>query len=590
MRHFGSLAAATGTGVVWFLACSAAHAAPGGTVYGFGDSLLDLKNVCPIEYPSNSSGACGNGKGLLQTLPSYAPYSFSLANDYAAGGAGTGSFNVASVLTPNAIGTLTQIDNFAAAGGRIGGQDLVLVSGRNNFYQFLFNPSLQGASLATQALGQVREEISGLVSVGARDIIYFDSRSPNSPSTTQVNIYETNFSAGLPSALAGYAQPGIRLRLLNLTGLSSAVASNPTLYAFTSGASCATTAGCETASAAVQDEHFLYDQHPTEAGYALIAQYIANLDASANGIAAQADVAAAASNVFSATLLDQATVDGLMPSKRGLFIDAGYSQDQRESEYTSSGGAAGYSDGITRVVTGYSVPIGGAVIAGVAAGYTHSNASLYDDAGSVGGNSYSGGAYLDWRHGRAFIDTTIDYTHDDLSVVRPGVIGDLTAKPEAWTVAAQVRGGWLKEFGAFQLGPIATLNYNHTQVRGYTEEGDPLLAQIVSATTETNVVAGAGGRLEMMNSSETTGGFIEVSANHNFENGQRVLQTANIYAATLPIYTVVNSAPTARNFGLIDTVITSSLTSRIQFNLRAGTSFGPNADNYVFQAGIRVLL
>ncbi len=589
MRHLHGWTAAFAAGIIWLLAGPAAHAAPGGTLYAFGDSLLDLKNVCPIEY-SNGYGACGNGKGLLQTLPSYAPYSFNLANDYAAGGAGTGSFNIASVVTPNAIGTLTQIDNFVAAGGRIGGRDLVLVSGRNNFYQFQLNPSLQGAILAPQALGEVHEEISGLVGAGAQDIIYFDSRSPSAPFTTEVNIYETEFSAGLPSTLAAFAQPGVRLRLFNLTGLSAAVAANPTLYGFTSGVSCANTAGCEAASTAVQDEHFLYDQHPTQTGYALIDQYIANLDASANGIAAQADVAAAASNEFSSTLLDQAAVNGLMPSKRGLFIDAGYSQYQRPSEYTASGGAAGYSDGITHVVTGYSAPIADALVAGISAGYAHSNASLYDDAGSLNSNSYSGGAYLDWRPGQGFMDTVLAYTHDDLSMFRPGVISGLTANPEAWTVTVQAHGGWLENLGSVRLGPIGSFDYSHTHVRGYTEQGDPLLAQIVSPTTETNVIGGVGGRLEMSNTAQTLSGFIELSANHDFENGNRVLQTANTYAAALPIYTVVNTSPTAENFGLVNTVFTGYLTPRILLDLRAGTSFSHYVNDYVFQAGIRVPL
>jgi len=76
MRDLCGWPVAVGMDVVWLLVGSAAHAAPGGTLYVFGDSLLDLKNVFPIEY-SNGYGACGNGKGS-QTLPNHASYSLNL--------------------------------------------------------------------------------------------------------------------------------------------------------------------------------------------------------------------------------------------------------------------------------------------------------------------------------------------------------------------------------------------------------------------------------------------------------------------------------------------------------------------------------
>jgi outer membrane lipase/esterase len=570
---------------------SGAHAAPGGTLFGFGDSLLDLKNVCPLIYPANSFGACGNGKGLLQTLPTYAPYSFDLANDYAAGGAGTGSFNVASVVTPKAIGTLTQVNAFTAAGGRIGGRDLVLVTGRNNFFQFLFDPTLAGAPLATRALGEVDQEIAGLVGAGARDIVYFDTRSPTAPDSPEVNTYEANFSTGLRSTLAAYARPGVRLRLLNYNGLSAAVAADPTRYGFATGLSCAADPGCQASSITVQDQHFLFDQHPTEAGYDLIARFIANLDASADGIAAQANVAAAASDAFATTLLDRASVDGALAGKRGLFVDGSYAHDRRHSRYDASGGSAGYSDEIARVVVGYSMPIGANAVAGLAGGYAHSNASLYDNAGKVRADSYQGGAYLDWRQGPAFFDAAASYTHHDLDVRRSGVVDELRAKPDAWTISAQARAGWLVDVGSLRAGPIVKLAYSRTHVDGYTESGDPLLTQAVDDTTAKSAVGGVGARLETGSASTAIAGFLELSANRDFDNGRRVLRTANTYALDLPIYTVVGSGWAGRTFGQIDGALTGALTPKVQLNIRgSSTVFRQDASSYAVEAGIRVTL
>src|SRR5947209_7337806 len=78
------------------LGCSSingAQAQQSGTIYGFGDSLLDVSRNCPIVFPQSAPfGACGNGRGTLQWLSLLTNYSFNKPNDYAFNGVGNGIF------------------------------------------------------------------------------------------------------------------------------------------------------------------------------------------------------------------------------------------------------------------------------------------------------------------------------------------------------------------------------------------------------------------------------------------------------------------------------------------------------------------
>src|SRR3977135_928412 len=83
-----------------------------GTIFAFGDSLLDTRVFCKLlQYPNNGAGTCGNGPNVVQQLPSVTTYTFNSANDYAVGGSGTGN----EAVLPGVTG---QIAQFQATGSR----------------------------------------------------------------------------------------------------------------------------------------------------------------------------------------------------------------------------------------------------------------------------------------------------------------------------------------------------------------------------------------------------------------------------------------------------------------------------------------
>ena len=589
-RHFGSLLAIA-AGLVSASAAARADEPPA-AVFAFGDSLLDLQRVCPLQYPNNPSGACGNGKGLLQILPAYANYTADLSTNLAAGGAGTGATNVASLAFGNrATGTGTQINSFVASGRRIGSRDLTLISGRNNFLLFFLNPTLNGSALATRALSEVNQEITGIVGTGARDIIYFDSRSPISPPLPQVNVYESQFSASLRPTLAAFARPGVRLRILDLNGLTAAVVANPARYGFTTSLSCTADPGCLTASAAVQNGHFIFDQHPTEAGYTLLARYIANLQASADGLAAQNRVVAGAADGVSGAIIDRAAADAIS-GRRGIFVDGGYARDRQRDFYGDGGTALGFHSDTGRMIGGFSAGVGSHALIGAAIAYARTDATLFDGGGTIKANTYQAGLFGSWRQGAAFIEGTAGYAYHKLAARRPGIDVDLVANPDARSLVATARAGLLPQFGAVRLGPVIGIDYERTRVGGYREFGDDLVAQQVGATRFDTVFARGGGRLELAPS--TPGGltgFIEATAVRNLDRDGLVIQTANVYALGLPIYTQIDSAWNDRWFGKVSGALSGSVTHNIQLRLRgSATAFRRDSNAYSIEGGLSLAL
>jgi phospholipase/lecithinase/hemolysin len=140
-----------------------------GTIFGFGDSLLDTRNYCKyLNYPNGGAGTCGNGPNSLQQLPSITGYSFNSANDYAVGGSGTGN----EAVLPGVMGQVALLQD---SGTRIGANDLVVVSGAGNNHSALFQPGMTPPALAQQALTEQFNNISQLIGLGARNLVVYTS-------------------------------------------------------------------------------------------------------------------------------------------------------------------------------------------------------------------------------------------------------------------------------------------------------------------------------------------------------------------------------------------------------------------------------
>ena len=207
--------------VLCLLAFAHTGAAQPRVIRGFGDSLLDTGRVCArTGFPSGDYGTCSNGRGTLQWLPDYAPLVFDRAINLAEGGAGTGAFNVASLIIPDAAGAATQVQRFVTSGARIGATDLVVYSaGPNNRYLLgpagplfgsQYDPTLSGEGLADRSLAETHGSIGALIDAGGRNLVVFGGRARAVEGSPEQR-YMATMNNGLAQSLNGFARDGTRL-------------------------------------------------------------------------------------------------------------------------------------------------------------------------------------------------------------------------------------------------------------------------------------------------------------------------------------------------------------------------------------------
>lgn len=517
-----------------------AHAAlaEGPALWGIGDSLLDTGRVCArTGFPSGAYGTCSNGKGTMQWLGDFTPYAFDPARNLAEGGAGTGTFNVARIVVPTAAGAATQVQTLTASGARIGAHDLVLYSASPNNRYLLgplgplfrpeYEPGLSGEGLAERSLAETRANLEALIAAGGRNIVVFGGRA-RAVGGTPEQRYNAVMNNGLPETLQELAGKGTRLRIFDFQSVYLRAITEPQRFGL--------------------DEPFLYgdNTHPTESGHRLFARYIAALTTSADGIAAQADLAEAGTRAFSNALFDrlqavraahEADAEGF-----GVWVQPLATRGKRDAFASAAGTAAGFDYAADGLSAGIEYRPSAATRTGFALGYADTEADLDGAAGDTDGNTLDASIYVSHESGALVLDSALAYADHDLDIERPGVIDTLKADTGGHSVFAGLHGAWLWRFADLAIGPLLTLDYTDSQVSGYTESGDDLLAQRVDGQDLDSLEIGAG--LRLRGSLRAAGHAIEpaldITLAEDVLADQRTIRTANLFAPGLPVYTVID--------------------------------------------------
>lgn len=616
------------------LAPSAAQAQVG-TIYGFGDSLLDTRTVCRLlpQFPATAKpfGTCSTGRGTLQWLPTVSRYSFSDANNFAVGGAGTGTFNVAATTIPASLaaGTATQVDRFVASGARIGANDLVVMSGAPNNRYLLFPPlSIPGAALAATALSDTSSNVGRLIGAGARNIVIYGAGDDSRPIYTaagnavspQDPIYGTAYNRGLPGVLAQYAQPGTQLRIFDYQQIYARATETPALYGFETGVPCSVDPSCAN-NPAVYNRRFLWDIHPTEAGELLLARYIANLIASTETIPLQAEIGRAIGNAFSdslfgrldsfrmfnATLPVQADYSADLPGRRAPLASVPMMIGSPLSAYiqgTYAGGSRdsrGFGPNGANIASGFDYDSGGGTVGleyraspnlllGLAFNYANTDADISGARGRIRADSYQGAGYASLTYPNWFADFVVSYGHNDFELQRPGIIDVLRASPGGDTFTAGFRSAYLFDVASsFRIGPYGGLRYTRTGIDSYTETGDAVLTQFVNRQ-EADVLTGSAGIQIRLPVATMLGGrwnsFVNVTAEHDFLGDRRTLITSNTFALNLPIYTPVGRYG-ERTYAKVAAGTAVELGSGLSVMVNGTASVGDNREDYTATAGLR---
>ena len=624
------------------ISVAGAQAQQVGTIYGFGDSLLDVSRNCPVAFPQSApDGACGNGKGTLQYLSQFAGYSFFKPNDYAYNGVGNGvfpAFNGGPTVAQ-------QVVELTGAGKTFQANDLIVVGGmpNNSVALFLGIPDANGQpytpqTLASATLAQQYANISQLIKAGGRNFIVENSFSssaynfyviggfyPFGPPYAFPNIPgATNFfglvNSNLAGTLAPLAAPGVRIRVVDLAAIYTKAYTDPASLGFKTGTACVFDPGCLAASKTVQNQHFMYDLHPTEAGYAIIARYEANLLAAQDGLAAQGDIGQITAQNFSNSIFSRLDaylsadprVTGVaapyqayaslgrpatpVPSPRvaaelpfSVYLAAAYGSGSRGDRFGVDGNATGFNYSLAGGTFGADYRFDPNIRIGGALNYTNPVANLHGGTGHLNLDSYQVGGYASFTYPNLLTDIVATYGRHAYHIDRPGVIDTIRANTTGDTFTAGFKSAYLFDAGPVRVGPIAGLTYDYTNVNPYTETGDPIITQQVARQTLQGLTGSAGVqfRAPFAVGAMPVSSYLNVTAEHDFLGGARTLLSAETVALALPIYTVVGGNPD-RTYGKVVGGLSTALTGNVSAIMTGAATFGNSNPQFALQGAVKI--
>lgn len=583
----------------------------------FGDSYADTGNQVRLSGmplpPIYVNGRFSNGANFVDGLQASYGLPDTAVVNYAVGGAKTDATNV----VPGLPGLTQQVSAFRSTGGRFGPGDLAVINiGGND----LIYPSAGGITAAQAVpLGQAVAanavgNVAPLVAAGARTIVFnaFSSLSPlpvvaASGNAAAGDVLARSYFNGLQEGLAPFAQAGTRIFLLDNGLIGQLVQANPGRYGFANvTVPCTAVAACIGGSRAVQNTFLSYDGvHLTEAGYLNLARYMVNVLAAPNGIAAQAEIGQISTTSFGATLLQRLDAMRLFPQVPGAAeAAAGMPVPGAAPSPVIVWGQATYAGGTVGTrgyATGFDYDSPGGMVGieatpargarfGLAFNYLNPDARLRDGGGSIRADAFQFAAYGSYTGPNLFGDAAVVYGRHDYAIERPGVVDQLSARTTGNGVAVVAKGGYLfDDWNGWRVGPIVGLGYANTRVNGYTERGDPGLTQSVRDTGFDTLVGRAGAQIRTVPlavAGSLVTGFLNVTAEHQFLDGNRILVTTLTATPLLPIQTPLGGLGRGV-YGQVEGGLRADLSANVSATLTGATTFArTGGDAFAVSGGL----
>lgn len=613
---------------------TSAHAQGFSNFYALGDSLTDC---------------CVAGRATFNNAPNWADqlplaigatYTATTRNNTAIGGGQSGHGNALpiadAILGPT--GFLTQVDRFTSQGISITSRDIAGIwIGTNDIWTSAETPTAvvnqpigsrpAVATLTNYVIGNVRTGVNALVNQGFRSIVLVspydlgvsDVYSLYGTGDATTKALATQYSVAYRDALARLYTPGVNTYFFDTLTLMNRVQANPGLYGFdfaTAQQSCLATAGCPTASRAVQNRFVFTDQIHTTSGFdQLLANYIANIINARDALSVPGDLGGGAGLAFSGGLLDrldaqrrnefpgamnaQASMSvkasPLSPLQPGspfsMFVQATTAAIDRSAGPTTTGPSnsdlnaqyAGLTAGADYRVT-RNLTVGGAF------NFLNTATDLNGRSRThVEMNSFQGGAFASLSYPNFFIDGALTYGLNQVDTRRPGIIDTIYGSPDGNTFTAAARTGYLFDIGTLKAGPIAELAYANVRVGSYAERGDSLLTLGVNSQSFEGLTGGAGVQIRttMPAFAGSFSPFINLTAQHDFLGGVRTITSFSTDAPLLLINTS-GGRPTSDVYGKVAGGFNIDIGRGLSGLLTGSSSFGRGYGNdYALNGGLK---
>lgn len=606
-------------------------------VFVFGDSLSDNGNIprlTGVTYPPPPyyQGRFSNGPTYAETLPGLLGAPNVTSNNYAVGGAltGTGNNVIPGVTLP---GVQTQVASYVASGRRAADDDrFVVFAGANDYFQALATaatlPPRDATFLLQNTVGTATTNLSSsirqLAATGARTFIV-----PNLPdlgttpsfagglgaaSATQVTFSHNNALAASMASLS--RELGVTVILVDTKALFDELRANPQRYGLTNTqAQCLTDPACVGGGTAAQNQNLFWDGvHPTAGVHQIFAAYVASATRAPATLSVPSRLTEITARNFSsdlnarlAALRDGAgglSVTGNMSGESGagqsgvdlprsdkplsVFASGNYGWGGRDATAND----AGFDYDATTFTLGADYRLTPNLVVGGAFGYGRGKADLDDGLGKVTLNSYQAGLYASWFDANWFADLSGGYAWNDYDKISrnsfvAGQSIDADTNGSAWSLG--LRGGYVFHLDALSFGPVVGMRYTDYRIDGYSERGLAGLAQGVDAQDFDSLTGSAGMQAAYRFRAEGMEIIprLSLALEHEFQDGSHTI-TSRILSQSAVDRSIATAEPD-RTYGRISGGVglrfDQSLTGMLDFDSTVGRSDG---EDYALMGKLRV--
>jgi thermolabile hemolysin len=236
----------------------------------YGDSLSDVGNAAAkgAIAPYSSQGRFSNGKLWIEYLADRLGIGTDRRQNFAEGGATTGTTNVGQTYIPNLLGIAQQVKNHPISDP----DALYVIWGGANDY---LRATPENPPVPSVTIGNLNREIGTLIERGAKNILVVNlpnlgelPNTRNRPTAAQLTTLTQSHNAGLAASIETLSKmnPRIKLSLVDVNSAFSQAIVNPRSYGFDN-----VTDGCFSVRCTTPNTYLFWDDiHPTTAGHKVI--------------------------------------------------------------------------------------------------------------------------------------------------------------------------------------------------------------------------------------------------------------------------------------------------------------------------------
>jgi thermolabile hemolysin len=236
----------------------------------YGDSLSDVGNAAAkgAIAPYNSQGRFSNGKVWIEYLADKLGIGADRRQNFAEGGATTGTTNVGQNYVPDLQGIAQQVKNNPISDPKA----LYVIWGGANDYLRATPANIPDPKVT---IGNLNRELRTLIDRGAQNILVVNlpnlgalPSTRDRPTASQLNLLTQAHNAGLAASIDTLRQTnsGVKFILLDVNTAFSRALSDPRSYGFDN-----VTDGCFSVSCKTPHTYLFWDSiHPTTAGHKIV--------------------------------------------------------------------------------------------------------------------------------------------------------------------------------------------------------------------------------------------------------------------------------------------------------------------------------